>query len=132
MNMKHLIEIAKKYAKPTVVSHYIESGYVAAALETENGEVYTGISIDTACSLGFCAEHGAVAELLKAGGSVVKAMVAVDSTGNVVPPCGRCRELVSQLSNKNKQTRVAVDNDTEMTLEQLMPFDWKATQNRES
>lgn len=129
--MKHLVEIAKRYAKPIVVSRYIECGYVAAALETEDGEVYTGISIDTSCSLGFCAEHGAVAELLKAGKSVVKSMVAVDSTGNVVPPCGRCRELVSQLSSKNKQTRVAVANDTEMTLAQLMPYDWKATLNRE-
>ncbi|SUC47038.1 cytidine deaminase [Providencia stuartii] len=76
----------------------------------------------------FCAEHGAVAELLKAGKSVIKSMVAVDSAGNVVPPCGRCRELVSQLSNKNKQTLVGVDNETQVTLEQLMPYDWKATQ----
>ncbi|AIN65126.1 MULTISPECIES: cytidine deaminase family protein [Providencia] len=129
--MKHLIKIASRYAKPSIINDYIECGYVAAALEAEDGEIYTGISIDTACSLGFCAEHGAVAELLKAGKSVIKSMVAVDSAGNVVPPCGRCRELVSQLSNKNKQTLVGVDNETQVTLEQLMPYDWKATQNRE-
>lgn len=129
--MKHLVKIASRYAKPSIINDYIECGYVAAALEAEDGEIYTGISIDTACSLGFCAEHGAVAELLKAGKSVIKSMVAVDSTGNVVPPCGRCRELVSQLSNKNKQTLVGVDNETQVTLEQLMPYDWKATQNRE-
>ncbi|AFH95932.1 TPA: cytidine deaminase [Providencia stuartii] len=129
--MKHLVKIASRYAKPSIINDYIECGYVAAALEAEDGEIYTGISIDTACSLGFCAEHGAVAELLKAGKSVIKSMVAVDSAGNVVPPCGRCRELVSQLSNKNKQTLVGVDNETQVTLEQLMPYDWKATQNRE-
>lgn len=129
--MKHLVKIASRYAKPSIINDYIECGYVAAALEAEDGEIYTGISIDTACSLGFCAKHGAVAELLKAGKSVIKSMVAVDSAGNVVPPCGRCRELVSQLSNKNKQTLVGVDNETQVTLEQLMPYDWKATQNRE-
>lgn len=129
--MKHLVKIASRYAKPSIINDYIECGYVAAALEAEDGEIYTGISIDTACSLGFCAEHGAVAELLKAEKSVIKSMVAVDSAGNVVPPCGRCRELVSQLSNKNKQTLVGVDNETQVTLEQLMPYDWKATQNRE-
>lgn len=129
--MKHLVKIASRYAKPSIINDYIECGYVAAALEAEDGEIYTGISIDTACSLGFCAEHGAVAELLKAGKSVIKLMVAVDSAGNVVPPCGHCRELVSQLSNKNKQTLVGVDNETQVTLEQLMPYDWKATQNRE-
>lgn len=31
-------------------------GGVAAALETAAGTVYTGICVDTACSLGFCAE----------------------------------------------------------------------------
>ncbi|AXO17304.1 TPA: cytidine deaminase [Providencia stuartii] len=129
--MKHLVKIASRYAKPSIINDYIECGYVAAALEAEDGEIYTGISIDTACSLGFCAEHGAVAELLKAGKSVIKSMVAIDSAGNVVPPCGRCRELVSQLSNKNKQTLVGVDNETQVTLEQLIPYDWKATQNRE-
>ncbi|ELX8378235.1 cytidine deaminase [Providencia vermicola] len=129
--MKKLVEIARKYAKPTIINSYIECAYVAAALETEEGDIYTGISIDTACSLGFCAEHGAVAELLKAGESVViKSMVAVDSSGNVVPPCGRCRELISQLSYKNKQTLIGVDNETQVTLEQLMPYDWKVGQDR--
>ncbi len=123
--LKHLVDIARRYAKPVTFNGYIECGHVAAALETEDGAIYSGISIDSACSLGFCAEHAAVAEMLKNGQSVIKAIVAVGSSGNVVPPCGRCRELLSQLSDKNKATLVGVNNTTQVTLEQLIPYDWK-------
>lgn len=60
------------------VNDFIEVGSVSAALLTEDGNIYTGISIDTACSLGFCAEHGAVAEMLKAGENKIVACVAID------------------------------------------------------
>lgn len=123
--LKHLVEIAKQYAKPATFNGYIESGHVAAALETDDGKIYSGVSIDSACSLGFCAEHAAVAEMLKEGRSVIKAIVAVDASGCIVPPCGRCRELLSQLSDKNKETIVGVDDDTQVTLFELMPYDWK-------
>lgn len=125
--LKHLIEVAKLYAKPATFNGYIETGHIAAALETQDGEIYSGISIDSACSLGFCAEHAAVADMLKDGKSVIKAIVAVDATGCIVPPCGRCRELLSQLSEKNQATIVGVDENTHVTLAQLMPYDWKST-----
>jgi cytidine deaminase len=122
MNLK---ERAFQLAKPNVLNAYISFGDVAAAIETADGNVYTGISIDTACSLGHCAEHGAVSEMLKHGEYRIKAVVAVDSSGNAVPPCGRCRELMSQLSPDNRQAIVEVRNGIFKTLEELMPFDWK-------
>lgn len=123
--LKRLVAIASQYAKPATFNGYIECGHVAAALETEDGSIYSGISIDSACSLGFCAEHAAVAEMLKEGKSVIKAIVAVDASGSIIPPCGRCRELLSQLSNKSKDTIVGVNDTTQVTLGQLMPYDWK-------
>ncbi|MBC8653633.1 cytidine deaminase, partial [Providencia vermicola] len=47
------------------------------------------------------------------------------SSGCIVPPCGRCRELLTQLSDKNKETIVGVSDDMQVTLAQLMPYDWK-------
>ncbi len=122
MNLK---EVAAQWVKLTVLNDYIAYGDVAAAIETIDGNVYTGISIDTACSLGHCAEHSAVSEMLKHGEYRIKAVVAVDSAGNAVPPCGRCRELMSQLSPDNSQAIVEVRNGIFKTLEELMPFDWK-------
>lgn len=122
MNLK---EKAAQLAQPVTLNDYITYGDVAAAIETADGNVYTGISIDTACSLGHCAEHSAVSEMLKHGEYRIKAVVAIDSSGNAIPPCGRCRELMSQLSPDNRKSIVEVRNGIFKTLEELMPFDWK-------
>lgn len=124
MNLK---EIAAQLATPVLLNDYVAYGDVAAAIETADGTIYTGISIDTACSLGHCAEHSAVSEMLKYGEYRIKAVVAVDSKGNAVPPCGRCRELMSQLAEENKHARIEVRNGIFKTLEELLPFDWKTT-----
>lgn len=122
MNLK---EVAVQWVKSIVLNDYIAYGDVATAIETIDGNVYTGISMDTACSLGHCAEHSAVSEMLKHGEYRIKAVVAVDSNGNAVPPCGRCRELMSQLSPDNSEAIVEVHNGIFKTLEELIPFDWK-------
>ncbi|ASW75841.1 cytidine deaminase [Chryseobacterium piperi] len=122
---KDLKEIAGRLAQPVILNDFVEYGGVAAAIETRSGTIYTGISIDTACSMGFCAEHSAVAEMLKNGEQHIKAVVAVGSDGNAVPPCGRCRELMSQLSKENLDAIVEVKNGVFVTLKELLPFDWK-------
>ncbi|AKK72053.1 cytidine deaminase family protein [Chryseobacterium gallinarum] len=127
---KDLKEIAGQFAKSRMLNDFIEYGGVAAAIETAEGNVYTGISIDTACSMGFCAEHSAVAEMLKNGEHRIKAVVAVGNDGNAVPPCGRCRELMSQLSKENLNAVVEVKNGVFVTLKELMPYDWKEDLDR--
>jgi cytidine deaminase len=92
---------------------------VGAAFVTTGGHVYTGICIDTACSLGFCAEYAAIAEMLKAriGGPVI---VAIDSTGAMGAPCGRCRELMWQVDPRNRATAVIIGPNETVTLERLL------------
>lgn len=128
---KDLKEIARQFAKSRTLNDFIEYGGVAAAIETAEGNIYTGISIDTACSMGFCAEHSAVAEMLKNGEHNIKAVVAVGDDGNAVPPCGRCRELMSQLAKENLSAIVEVKNGIFVTLKELMPYDWKEDLDRE-
>jgi len=98
---------------------------VGAALLTESGRVYTGVCIDTASSMGFCAEHAAAAAMVTAGESHVVRMVAVNWDGNVLPPCGRCREFISQLHPDNFKTQVMVSLDQVVTLRELLPYDWR-------
>lgn len=88
---------------------------------TTSGRVYSGVSIDTACSLGFCAEHAAIAEMLKARESSIELIVAVDQTGAIAAPCGRCRELIWQVDPRNAATRVVVGPDETVTLAELLP-----------
>jgi hypothetical protein len=65
MEPDELIRVAAPLAVPFKAAA-CESGGVAAAILTASGAVYTGICIDARCGMGFCAEHSAVAEMLKA------------------------------------------------------------------
>ena len=57
MEFAELYQKAVEVLDPRQVSENVETGGVAAALVTDKGNVYRGVCIDTACSLGFCAEH---------------------------------------------------------------------------
>jgi cytidine deaminase len=121
IKQQDLIVMAAALARPYTPSPYCTSGGVASALLTAAGHIYMGVCIDTQCSLGFCAEHAAVAEMLKAQESHIRMIVAVDSDGAVLPPCGRCRELIWQVSPANKTTWVVLGAEAGRRLEELLP-----------
>ena len=125
MEFTELYKKAKSVVNPRKINEFIETGGVGAAILTESGNVYVGVCIDTACSLGFCAEHAAVAAMLTAGEDCVAKVVAVNWDSVVLPPCGRCRELLSQLRTDWENTLVMVSQDTVVTLDKLLPYDSK-------
>ena len=125
MNFDELYKIAKSVANPRKLSEYADAGGVGAAILTDRGNVYTGVCIDTACSMGFCAEHAAVAAMITAGESRVLKMIAVGYKGNIMPPCGRCREFISQMHEKNLDTEVMVKEDVVVIMRELLPYDWR-------
>ena len=43
-----------------------------------------------------CAECGMVSELIAGGGGKLTAFVCVNGQGEVIMPCGRCRQLLSE------------------------------------
>ena len=121
MDQRSLIELAAVLARPFAPSEDCRSGTVAAALLTGVGDVFSGVCVDTACSLGFCAEHAAVAEMLKARQSEVRMVAAVTSAGEVIPPCGRCRELLWQVDRRNAATWVVLGAEDGAVLADLLP-----------
>lgn len=97
---------------------------VGCALITEKGLIFTGVSLDLACGLGFCAEHSAIAAMLTLTDEThIKTIVAADKE-NILPPCGRCRELMSLLDEKNRETQIIVDQNRKVTLKELLPSSW--------
>ena len=122
--MKDLYDIALCTVKTINLKKNGKAGHVACALETVSGIVYTGIRIDVPCSIGICAEQAAIAEMLKHGETKIKRIVAVYEDGSILAPCGRCRELISQLDLDNENTVVAINNDQKVTLKELLPERW--------
>lgn len=124
MEFSDLVAHAFEVVMPRKLSDGASCGTVGAALETSSGEVFRGVCVDTTSSCGFCAEHAAAAAMLTSGQSEVVRMVAVNESGLVYPPCGRCREFISLLSPANTACEVLVASDTVMTLEELLPSRW--------
>ena len=125
-SFEDLYAAAKAVLNPRRLSVSAEAGGVGAALLTPSGVVYTGVCIDTACSMGFCAEHAAAAAMITAGESQVVRLVAVNWDGKVMPPCGRCREFISQLHSANSGAEVLVAEGCTVSLGELLPHDWKS------
>jgi len=96
---------------------------VGAALVTDAGHLYTGVNLDLACGIGFCAEHSAVAEMLKHRETCVRRIVAVDDE-RIVAPCGRCRELLVQIDKRNMDCVVLMPGGAHRTLRDLLPEAW--------
>lgn len=99
-------------------------GSVGAALLAENGQIYIGACIDLPCGIGFCAEHAAVSSMLKDKQTRVIAMIALSHDAKILPPCGRCRELLVQIDARNKETEVTVAEGKIVKLAELLPFPW--------
>ena len=132
MEWKELYDKAKEKLNPRVISPFIEAGGVAAAVLTESGNVYTGVCIDTACTLGMCAERNAVANMITNGESKIMRLVCVMRDGSVGSPCGACREYLMQLDKDSPEMEILVDLETEKTvlLKDLIP-DWWGTKRFE-
>ena len=117
--------MAKQKLRPRVLSPFVEAGGVAAAVLTADGNVYTGVCIDTACTLGICAERNAIANMITNGEQLIVKLVCVMGDGRVGMPCGACRELLMQLHPDSPKMQILVDLQTEksVSLQALMP-DW--------
>jgi len=121
MTAQELIDLATSLARPFTTSEDCTAGSVASALITAGGNFYTGICVDLECGIGFCAEHAAAAEMLKARESQVRMIVAVNERGAIMSPCGRCRELLWQIDSRNLDTRVLLGSQEEAPLRDLLP-----------
>lgn len=117
-----IINEAHQLARPIAPSETCSAGTVGAVIVSRSGKKYTGICLDFSSSLGFCAEHAAIAEMLKAHESEIALVVAVSADGSVLPPCGRCREMMWQLNDTNVHALVILAADRAVTLRELLPF----------
>ncbi len=122
-----LYTAAKGVLNPRKISKWMESGGVAAAIESESGKIYTGVCIDCACTLGICAERNAIFNMITNGESKIKRVIAINYDGKVLPPCGACRELMTQLmpdSYKEIEIMLDFENKKIMSLGDLTPEWW--------
>lgn len=124
-----LYDAATRVQNSRTISPFIEAGSVAAAILTKAGNIYVGVCIDTASTLGMCAERNAIANMITNGESRIDKVVAVMPDGRVGSPCGACREYMMQLDKDSGNIEILLDLETQKTvqLKDLIP-DWWGTE----
>lgn len=85
-------------AMPRAYAPY--SGYhVGAALLDSEGAIHTGVNVENASyPEGTCAEAGAIAAMIIAGGRRIAAVAVAGKAGEIVTPCGGCRQRLSEFA----------------------------------
>lgn len=122
-----LYDAAMAVLHPRKLSEWMEAGGVSAAVEAGSGKIYTGVCVDSACTLGICAERNAIFNMITQGESEIRRVIAVSRDGKAMPPCGACRELMTQLMlDRYRSVEIMLDYNTGriVTLGDLTPEWW--------
>ena len=122
-----LYNAARAVQNDRQVSRFIEAGCVAAAVLSDSGKIYTGVCVDTASTLGICAERNAIFNMITNGESRIAKIIAVMPDGNSGAPCGACRELMVQLMPDDyKDIEIMMDYNAGrvVTLGEITPEWW--------
>jgi cytidine deaminase len=94
---KELAQAAHK-AKLNAYSPYSKFR-VGAAILTKNGTIFTGCNIENSSyGLTICAERVAVFNAISSGASKFTALAIVSDDNGFTPPCGACRQVLSDLA----------------------------------
>lgn len=125
MEDTELIENARAVLRWRQLSEECSAADVSAALLTATGNVYRGVSISAACGIGFCGETAAIAQMVTAGETHILKLVALSGDGRLMPPCGRCRELLYQIDRANLDTEILLEGGRSARLNDLLPDRWQ-------
>jgi cytidine deaminase len=97
VNWDELREVANESMKQAYAPY--SNFPVGAAALTTDGRIVAGCNVENASyGLGLCAECSLVSNLMMTGGGKLVAFTCVDGHGNILMPCGRCRQLLFEHS----------------------------------
>jgi cytidine deaminase len=116
-------DLVVRASASTVHAYAPYSGFVVgAAAVVHDGRVVTGCNVENASyGLTLCAECSLVSELHLTGGGRLVQFVCVDGLGQVITPCGRCRQLLWEHGGASLRLLTL---QGECTLDELLPQAW--------
>jgi homotetrameric cytidine deaminase len=103
-------------------AHAPYSGFkVGAALRAPGGGIYSGANVENAAyPQGQCAEASAIGALVAAGEREIAAVAVVAEKMDVCPPCGGCRQRLSEFATADTPVYLGASHTT--TLGELLPM----------
>ena len=99
---------------------------VSSVLRTKSGQVFEGLHLEAYIGrIAVCAEAVAIGSAAVAGDTEIETIVAVGKTGEIVSPCGMCRELISDYS-PNAEVILKDENGIfKVSIEELLPLKYR-------
>jgi cytidine deaminase len=97
---------------------------VGAAVLDEKGRVHSGCNVENAAyPMGDCAETGAIAAMVLAGGRRIRSLLVMGDGKGLVTPCGGCRQKLREFASANTPVLVANRKGlrARFTLGELLP-----------
>jgi cytidine deaminase len=121
-NREELIEMAKSALKNSYSPY--SKFKVGCALLTKDGKVFTGTNIENSSfGLTICAERVAVFNAVSQGYTNFEAIAIVNDKGTLCPPCGACRQVLSEFCDKTFVVLLQNNNATmAYTLNDILPL----------
>jgi cytidine deaminase len=125
--MDRLIQAAREVRER---AHAPYSGFkVGAAIEDENGQVFTGCNVENASyGLSVCAETAAVLKAISEGAAKLKRIAVVADSNTLTPPCGACRQILWEFCGDLELTMANLSDEEETVLmKQIFPRPFDAS-----
>lgn len=99
--------------------------HVGAAVRAEDGSIHGGCNVENAAyPQGICAEAGAIAAMVAAGGKRILECLVVGPGPEVITPCGGCRQKLREFAADDLPVHLCGPDGLHrtVTLGQLLPL----------
>lgn len=99
-------ELETLIQKATLAYHNAYAPYsnfnVGSAILDENGNIHMGCNVENAAyPSGSCAEEQAIGNMIVNGGTIIKQIVVIGLSDQLLTPCGACRQRIREFCTKD-------------------------------
>ena len=107
--MSDLLLLFNKAMEARANAYAPYSGFkVGSAILSSSGQIYIGCNVENVSyPCGTCAEAGAIANMNVNNDRLIKDMIIVADSQNLIIPCGACLQRISEFSDKNTRIHLA-------------------------
>ncbi|MGM0508010.1 MAG: cytidine deaminase [Fusobacteriota bacterium] len=129
MEKNKILELIDKTIKIRERAYAEYSNFkVGALIISDKDKEYSGVNVENqSYGLSMCAERNAIFSGITNGMKKIKLIVVVGDTKEPITPCGACRQVMSEFSDKD--TKVIMSNLKKeykiVSMKDLLPFAFK-------